>query len=709
MLNGEVKTREGAQKIKAYTWEEVPLPLLKFEDLQRNHKIIKYATTYATLDTETSNDGAAYGWVYQWAFKIGRTYIYGRRPSELIRLLERMAERYRLADDKRIIIYIHNASYDLQYLKHYLRQYDPTINFFAINSHTILICDVLGFRILCSYKLTNMSLDALSKNYAQKYLKASGAIDYSIRRYQDTELTPNDWYYMFSDVASQYDAIREYLRSNGYTFAAAAPVTSTGFVRNDCRKAARKVESWRGEFLKMALTPEQYNLCRQAFMGGLTIASYKYAGETVRGKNIGHVDFTSSYPARQCLDYFPMGKPEDYGDVESMEELEELINTKCCVFLLRLEKVQIKEGVTAPYIPYSKCITSEGVIRINGKIVYADALEMAVTEIDYNIIRRQYTTAPDGVHVSGMITFDRGKLPDWLINKVMEYFTDKCTLKGVNDLLYMKQKNRLNGIYGMTATAPTRDVIEVDDDLILKVFGSDIEDLDERRQALEDKANEQIRKFYNNYNSFLPYQWALYTTAHSRAALVELLEVVGYENFLYCDTDSEFFIITDDNRKRLEEYKRKLIKRAEDAGAYVGNKYLGAAEDEAPIRAFRALHAKCYAMEEWNEKTKQYDLNVVIAGVPKKSTKWINGEPVTVSNAEELGDIDNLRDGFTFTHNGGTRTIYNEMEPETVEIDGHTVELASSAVICDIEKEISDTMYTVGKDYTLLNIIQEQE
>ena len=700
MLISEVKTREGTQKVKAYTWDEAPLPLLKFEDLQRNHKIIKYATTYATLDTETSNDGAAYGWVYQWAFKIGRTYIYGRKPSEIVRLLERMAERYRLADDKRIIVYIHNASYDLQYLKHYLRQYDPTINFFAINSHTILICDILGFRILCSYKLTNMSLDALSKNYAQKYVKASGAIDYSIRRYQDTELTPTDWYYLFSDVAIQYDAIREYLLSNGYTFAAAAPVTSTGFVRNDCRKAARKVESWRGEFLKMALTPEQYNLCRQAFMGGLTIASYKYAGETVRGKNIGHVDFTSSYPARQCLDYFPMGKPEEYGDVESMEELEYLINTKCCVFLIRLEQVQIKEGVTAPYIPYSKCITSEGVIRVNGKIVYADALEMAVTEIDYNIIRRQYTTAPDGLHVSGMITFDRGKLPDWLTDKVMEYFADKCTLKGVDDLLYIKQKNRLNGIYGMTATAIVRELYEADADLIIC-----------KSKKMEDvhaNTEEQIRKFYNNYNSFLPYQWALYTTAHSRAALVELLEVVGYENFLYCDTDSEFFIITDDNRERLEEYKRKLIKRAEDAGAYVGNKFLGAAEDGAPIRAFRPLHAKCYAMEE-QTKSGDYELNVVIAGVPKKSTKWINGEPVTVTNAEELGHIDNLRDGFTFTHNGGTRTIYNEMEPDTVTIDGHTVELASSAVICNIEKEISDTMFTVGKDYTLLNIIQEQE
>ena len=697
MLDSEVKTREGTRRIKAYEWYEAPLPLLKFSDVQRNHKIIKYATTYATLDTETSSDGEAYGWIYQWAFKLGATYIYGRKPSELIELLSRLAERYELTENKRIIIYIHNASYDLQYLKHYLKRYDPTVNFFAVDSHTILICDILGFRILCSYKLTNLSLDALSKNYARKYIKASGAIDYSVRRYQDTELTPVDWYYMFSDVASQYDGVREYLRSNGYTFAANAPVTSTGFVRNDCRKAARKTETWREEFLKMALSPEQYNLCRQAFMGGLTIASYQYTGRTVRGDNIGHVDFTSSYPARQCLDYFPMGTPEEYGDLDDLDEFEDLINTRCCVFLLRLERVQIRTGVTAPYIPYSKCITSAGVIKVNGKVVYADALEMAVTEIDYKIIRRQYSA--DGIRVAGLITFDRGKLPRWLTDKVMEYFNDKCTLKGIDDLLYMKQKNRLNGIYGMTATAVVRDLYEMDDALILT-----------RSEKMKDTAantEEQIRKFYNNYNSFLPYQWALYTTAHARAALIELIEIVGYENFLYCDTDSEFFLITDENRERLEEYKRKLIERAKYACAYVGNKFLGAVEDEAPVRAFRPLHAKCYAMEEQN-KNGEFELSVVIAGVPKRSTKWINGEPVTITNAAELGSIDNLDDGFTFTHNGGTRTIYNEMEPQTVEIDGHTIELASSAIICDIEKEISDTMFTVGADYSLLNIAQEQ-
>lgn len=699
MIKSKVKTKEGTKSITAYTYDEVKLPIVKFSDVQRNHKMIKYSNTFATLDTETSHAGECDAWVYQWAVKFGGTYIYGRKPSEIIELLIRMAERYELTENKRIIIYIHNAAYDLQYLKHYLHQYDASMKYFATDAHTVLICDILGFRILCSYRLTNLSLDALSKNYASTYVKATGTIDYNIRRYQDSDLAEDDWYYMFSDVASQYDGIRGYLKANGYNRAADAPITSTGFVRMDCRRAARKVKTWRDDFVKMQLTPEQYKLCRAAFMGGLTIASYKYAGQTIRWVNIGHVDFTSSYPARQCIDYFPVSAPEWYGEIDDEEELEELLNTKCCVFILSLDNVQIRAGVTAPCIPSSKCIVKRGDVRVNGKIVFAEHIEIAVCEIDYYWITKQYTAEKKSV--SHMLTFERGFLPDWFRGKVMEYFRDKCTLKNTNPLLYMKQKNRLNGIYGMTATAVCREVYELDDDLILGRAEMTPEERNE-------KDAEQIRKYYNNYNSFLPYQWSIYTTAHSRAALLSLVETIGYDNFLYCDTDSEFFIETPENRARLDAHNQYLINRAKAAGAYVGDKYLGAAEDEAPIRAFRALHAKCYAAEE-QTKTGEYALNVVIAGVPKKTTKWIDGKPVTVSNADELQSIDNLDEGFVFRHNGGTRTIYNEQMPEIKDIDEHITEIASSAVICDIEKEISDTMFSYGQNYEMLNIVQDQQ
>ena len=154
-MDAYVKTKKGREKIKAYTWEEAPLPTLNFKPLQRNHKIVKYASDFMTLDTETSHSDLETTWIYQWAIKLKNLYVYGRKPSELIDFLIRTAEHYKLSEDRKIICYIHNAAYDIQYLKHYLKQYDPKVHFLTLDAHAIIICDILGFRILCSYKLTN--------------------------------------------------------------------------------------------------------------------------------------------------------------------------------------------------------------------------------------------------------------------------------------------------------------------------------------------------------------------------------------------------------------------------------------------------------------------------------------------------------------------------------------------------------------------------
>lgn len=261
----------------------------------------------------------------------------------------------------------------------------------------------------------------------------------------------------------------------------------------------------------------------------------------------------------------------------------------------------------------------------------------------------------------------------------------------------------------MTATAIIRECYELDNDWIL--FKKPLSDED--RQS-------KLTKYYRSYNNFMPYQYAIFTTAHARDALYTMIEATGapakdpehdltsvYENFLYCDTDSVFYIETEYNKKTMEAYADLCRQRAIDAGAYVGNKYLGEPTDEPPLKAFRAIHSKCYAMEEYNKKHDKFELNVVIAGIPKKATKWIDGKPVEMTNAQELGSIDNLHDGFTFKHCGGTRCVYNERPIEIININGHETELASSAVIENIEKEISDTMYTNGADYTPLKIIQE--
>lgn len=697
MIKSKVKCKEGKkpnityydEPITAYSVREFEPRPVGFKSLQRNHKFIDYAVQFMTLDTETSHTGDSDAWVYQWAAKWQGQYIYGRTPSQIIKLLEKLSEYYELNDEKKIILYIHNASYDIQYLKHFLAKYDPRMKIMAIDNHTMLQIDVFGFKIICSYKLTNMSLDTLSKNYAKKYVKAVGEIDYTKVRYQDSALSDVDWYYMFSDVASQHDGVTQYIHTMGYKYAFECPITSTGFVRVACRKAALAEEGYREQFEGSRLSLAQYNLCRQAFMGGVTIQSFKYDGKTIRSKKLRHKDFTSSYPARQKINYMPVGAPMDYGDINDMETFKTLIDKYCCVFILELEDVHIKTGITAPYIPSSKLIGTkkdDELLKVNGKIVYAKRLRMAVCELDYKIIEKQYTFK--NMRVGNMTIFKRGKAPKWLQKEVMYYFENKCKLKGVDEELYMKSKAFLNAIYGMTATQILREVFKLDDDLIIN-----------KQEAKDEEAQAKaLDKYYKSYNSFMPYQLAVYTTAWARFALYEMIEAIGYDNFIYCDTDSAFYIETPDNAEKMQKYQKYCVDNAISHGAFIGNKYLGEPTDEPPIRAFRGLHAKCYAMEELNEETGEYELKVTIAGIPKKATKFVNGKAVTMTNAQELGNINKLKDGFVFKHCGGTRAIYNERPIEYKNINGHITELASNVIIENIEKEISDTMWTQDGD-----------
>lgn len=687
-MNISLLTRGGAEISEASSVSDFIPPELKFSTKRKNKRVYQYADDFICLDTETSHSGEDCAWIYQWAASVGDTFVIGRRPSEFVQLLEKLRDFYGLSDLKKIIIYVHNLSYDFQYLKHYLKLYDANMEVFAIDRHGVLTVDVWGFRFICSYHLSNMSLDLFSKTYAEKFLKAKGLIDYDVVRYQDGELTAEDWSYMLSDVASQRDAIKGLLKSHGIRRPIDAPITNTGFVRTDCRKASQADPKYRRWFQRMALQLSQYNLLREAFAGGLTIANFKYAGATIEG-DIGHVDFRSSYPARIMIDYFPIGKPMWYGKIESMQELETVTTTYCAVFMLHLEGLKVRAGVTAPCIPSSKCIGIEDVLKVNGKVVYAARLSIAVTEIDFKWIRKQYTA--DSISVSNVLIMKRGKLPEWFRERTMFYYENKSKLKKSDPRLYQISKGMLNGIYGMTATRLCRDEIILSDALeLLEKKGDDLK---------------QIEKYYASWNSFLPYQWGVYTTAHARDALLTMIEAVGYDNFLYCDTDSVFYKRTPETEEALKQMNLNNEIRARAAGAVYNGEALGEATKEPDILKFRALHAKCYAMEE---KTPDGSTNLVvtIAGIPKRTTKWKNGKPVTITNAEELGGIDNLEDGFIFRHNGGTRTLYLEDGPRVATVNGHRLEMASAAVILPIEKELSGTMWS-RYDGELYKIKQE--
>lgn len=135
---------------------------------------------------------------------------------------------------------------------------------------------------------------------------------------------------------------------------------------------------------------------RDALRGGDTHANYLYANETIRGK-IYSYDITSSYPASMMIDDYPISA---FSEV-SADYFPKLDKSKYC-FICRIRlvgNVRYIGKCGIPYIPVSKCkLLSENRTEDNGRVLVADFLEIAVTDIDYNIITSEY--AFDEIYIS---------------------------------------------------------------------------------------------------------------------------------------------------------------------------------------------------------------------------------------------------------------------------------------------------------------------
>lgn len=173
-------------------------------------------------------------------------------------------------------------------------------------------------------------------------------------------------------------------------------------------------------------------------------------------------------------------------------------------------------------------------------------------------------------------------------------------------------------------------------------------------------------------NGWLPYQWGVWCTSYARLQLHRGIHCVDPLSFLYCDTDSvKFFGNYDREFEKLNKAYRDKQHSAVDLEGV--RHYLGVYERDASYKAFCTMGAKKYAYEDMEGK-----LHITISGVNKKL------------GAEELGSIENFKEGFIFRKAGGTESIYND-DPEIKEIriQGHKLQITSNIAIMD-------STYTLG-------------
>lgn len=664
----------------------------------------KYKAVVCAFDIETTalkkiHQSVMYIWQLQIGFEIT---IIGRTWIEFLDCTERIKDAL---GDKRLVTYVHNLSYEFQFLSG-IWYFSPE-DVFCTEPRSILRADMGPYELRCSYRLSNMSLDEYTRQMKAEHRKLSGIkFDYSKKRYPWTKLSPDELAYCINDVLGLVESVTQQMINEGDTLYS-CPMTATGFPRRDERKAMRTF-NW--NTMRRLLPPfDVYLHLRRAFRGGNTHANRHFTGQIVY--DVTGMDMASAYPAAMLL-RFPMGRwyeanPSDY----NLEYLRDLIVRRKKAVLMRVAFLGIRlkdPRWPVPYLAYDKCdhvisytvdeMTSRGWKKFsmsldNGRIMAASYLETTITDIDLSIIVEEYDWDKMDIQYLAFSTY--GPLPSQIRETMLQYYDRKTSLKGIPQeaFLYDASKRKINALYGMMV----QDAIQV---RYLYKEGGEMDASGELVPYVIDKSktDEELYEKTLKY-AYQSYAWGVWITAYCRRRLedgIRLIFETGERekketgriktHFVYADTDSLKFTGNADFTElnnHIEEQSRKMNGTAKDRK---GKEHvLGCYEWEYCTPMFLTWGAKKYVYMDPDAYQRQTvagtgdTWHITIAGVNK-----IEGakELERAGGIEALLPDETCRPAFVFRESGGVEAVYNDYpDIGTIKIGGHELEITRNVYL----------------------------
>lgn len=582
---------------------------------------------------------------YIWQCSIDDNVYYGRELRDFTRLLDDLPEGVH------IIIWVHNLAYEFQFLCNIF-----TWNkVFARLAHKPMKASCKEYPLIefrCSYMLTRLSLDSWGKQLGVH--KASGDLDYDILRTPLTPLTPEELNYCKQDCLVLYAGIKDYLKK--YKVQRKIPLTQTGTVRREVKDLLIKDKQYVRYVKKLVpKSAAEYKRLQSVFAGGYTHANQMYSGKTVVD-DIKHYDFASSYPAVMFCEKYP-SKPWYYNGINEIPE-DSTFSDMAYIMYLEFQKIESISFNT--YIQLSKCSAS-GVRNDNGRVLYADCLEMYVTEQDWITIRNNYRWHK--MTVKRVWRCEKDYLPRPFLQYILELYENKTKLKDVagSEDLYMQSKQYINSLFGMMVTALIQSDVKYDNGVwsIKELTG---EDVLKKLKKLSDFHDRERRYF-------LSYSWGCWVTAYARRNLWSCIEYCDHD-VLYCDTDS-IFVRGDPNFSWYNDNITEKIRRSCDINdldfektrpktPQGKEKPLGIFVREDDCTEFKTLGAKRYVERQAGDGK----LHLTVSGINKDAVELLND------------NIENFADGFDFNMDADCvhkrLSTYLDDMPDVTYPDGYT-------------------------------------
>lgn len=412
--------------------------------------------TIYTLDTETSSywvrpDGTVTGYdksistktynekytagavVYIWMIGIDETVIYGRELDELPLCLESL--KYHAEGTP--VIYVHNLSYDFQFLR-------SVLNFTDVFARTVrkpMKCTANECEFRCSYMLTRLSLETWGESL--EYQKQVGKLDYDVLRSPLTHLTEDELCYCEYDLLVMYAGIKRFREK--YAEIAKIPLTQTGEVRRPVKDLFKKDMNYLRRVTELQpKTVNEYKRLRAVFAGGETHANRYNSCKIL--EDIGSFDKTSDYPYQMCAEKYPMTR-----FTATAKDLRFLQPDKYA-YIIEIVYNNIECKTANTYISRGHCQCVKQGKYDNGRVISAEKIAICITEQDYLTIKEMYDY--ESYEVIAVFRSRKQYLPKPFIEYILHLYGMKTTLKDVEgkEELYMQSKQFLNSLFGMCVT-----------------------------------------------------------------------------------------------------------------------------------------------------------------------------------------------------------------------------------------------------------------
>lgn len=473
-------------------------------------------------------------------------------PTDIKQTINKVLD-YIFSLPNKCTIFFHNLNYDASFiLSHLLRDKlgevkecvigDMNHNYFKI----VITNGNKDITLRDSYCLFNAKLSSVLKAYT-KFKKLNTPL---FKTVDDIEFSQELDEYQRIDVCGLATALHHRLEVG------CNALTTAGGAMREFKKIIKSKVGYNFNLLFPLLEEDLHNDLKRAYRGGFTFLNPTY--KNIIHHNVRVLDVNSMYPAQMKNKILPTGMPQ----------IVESGSVKVSVgYPLGLQRIRVKSfECKDDYVPFL-CLRSSTLVATQ----YLDAIDegytaeertFLLTLQEYELFLKSYKY--EGLELLGGYLFT-GKVG--LFNEYIEKFwkmklSDDPVIKSLGKLF-------LNALYGKFGEGYRKQDFHI-------FYGEKVS------LELESETNEPV--------GYIPV--AIFITSYSRVFLILSILAVGYQNFIYCDTDSIHITVMEPKNLHIHPNElgawklEKVFKRAKYIRA---KRYMG----ESEIDGKRKLYIVC--------------------------------------------------------------------------------------------------------------------